>query len=76
MLQGLAQPAIAMGAAPHPSEARQPNMGRDSAWLGGADLIAVFLALFGQVLLTRALSTEDFGLFIICLLYTSDAADE
>ena len=65
MLQGLAQPAVAMGAALHPSEARQPNMGRDSAWLGGADLIAVFLALFGQVLLTRALSTEDFGLFII-----------
>lgn len=46
---------------------RQPRMGRDSAWLAGADLIAVFLALFGQVVLTRALWTESYGLFIIAL---------
>ncbi len=65
MLQGLGEPASPMGAAPPLPAARQPEMGRDSAWLAGADLVAVFLALFGQVLLTRALSTEDFGLFII-----------
>lgn len=47
--------------------ARRPEMGRDSAWLAGADLVAVFLALFGQVVLTRALWTESYGLFIIAL---------
>jgi O-antigen/teichoic acid export membrane protein len=46
---------------------RLPKMGRDSAWLAGADLIAVFLALFGQVVLTRALWTESYGLYIIAL---------
>ena len=44
-----------------------PRMGRDSAWLAGADIVAVFLALFGQVVLTRALWTESYGLFIIAL---------
>ncbi|MBT7263066.1 MAG: oligosaccharide flippase family protein, partial [Euryarchaeota archaeon] len=47
--------------------ARRPQMGRDSAWLAGADLVAVFLALFGQVVLTRALWTESYGLYIIAL---------
>lgn len=42
-------------------------MGRDSAWLAGADIIAVFLALLGQVVLTRALWTESYGLFILAL---------
>jgi len=46
---------------------RLPQMGRDSAWLAGADLIAVFLALFGQVVLTRALWTESYGIYIIAL---------
>ena len=46
---------------------RLPQMGRDSAWLAGADLVAVFLALFGQVVLTRALWTESYGIYIIAL---------
>ena len=46
---------------------RDLNMGRDSSWLIGADIFAVFLALIGQVILTRALITEDYGIFIIAL---------
>ena len=46
---------------------RDLNMGRDSSWLIGADIFAVFLALIGQVVLTRALITEDYGIFIIAL---------
>ena len=46
---------------------RDLNMGRDSSWLIGADILAVFLALIGQVVLTRALITEDYGIFIIAL---------
>ena len=46
---------------------RDLNMGRDSGWLIGADIFAVFLALIGQVVLTRALITEDYGIFIIAL---------
>ncbi len=46
---------------------RELNMGRDSGWLIGADIIAVFLALVGQVVLTRALITEDYGFFVIAL---------
>ena len=46
---------------------RELNMGRDSSWLIGADIVAVFLALIGQVVLTRALITEDYGIFIIAL---------
>ena len=67
MLEGLDKPAKAMGEASTPSLSRRPEMGRDSAWLASADIAAVFLALFGQVLLTRALSTESFGLFIIAI---------
>ena len=46
---------------------RELNMGRDSSWLIGADILAVLLALIGQVVLTRALITEDYGIFIIAL---------
>ena len=46
---------------------RDLNMGRDSSWLIGADIVAVFLALVGQIVLTRALITEDYGIFIIAL---------
>ena len=48
-------------------QGRELNMGRDSSWLIGADIIAVFLALVGQIVLTRALITEDYGIFIIAL---------
>ena len=67
MLEGLGKPAKTMGEATTPPLSRRPEMGRDSAWLASADIAAVFLALFGQVLLTRALSTESFGLFIIAI---------
>ena len=65
MLEGLGEAAKGMGEPTPQPLIRQPEMGRDSAWLASADIVAVFLALFGQVLLTRALSTEEFGLFII-----------
>jgi len=65
MLEGLGEAAEGMGEPTPQPLIRQPEMGRDSAWLASADIVAVFLALFGQVLLTRALSTEEFGLFII-----------
>jgi O-antigen/teichoic acid export membrane protein len=42
-------------------------MGRDSSWLIGSDLIAIFLALAGQIVLTKALLTESYGIYIIAL---------
>ena len=42
-------------------------MGRDSGWLIGSDLIAIFLALVGQIFLTKALLTEDYGIYIVAL---------
>ena len=66
MLQGATTTAMGMEEA-HVKSSRLPQMGRDSAWLAGADLVAVFLALFGQVVLTRALWTESYGLYIIAL---------
>ena len=50
-----------------PGGFRLPDMKRDSTWLAGADLFAVFLALAGQVILTRSLLSSDYGLFIILL---------
>ena len=46
---------------------RRPSFGRDSVWLSAADIIAVFLALAGQLLLARALLAETYGLLIIAL---------
>ena len=66
MLQGATTSAMCMEGV-QVKVARRPQMGRDSAWLAGADLVAVFLALFGQVVLTRALWTESYGLYIIAL---------
>ena len=40
------------------TKSRNLNMGRDSSWLISADIVAVFLALIGQVVLTRTLITE------------------
>ena len=51
---------------------RELNMGRDSIWLIGADIIAVFLALIGQIVLTRSLATEDYGIFILSLIHISE----
>ena len=47
-----------------PGGFRLPDMKRDSTWLAGADLFAVFLALAGQVILTRSLLSSDYGLSI------------
>ena len=49
------------------SKTRKPQMGRDSSWLIGSDLIAIFLALAGQIVLTKALLTESYGIYIIAL---------
>ena len=49
------------------SNLRLPDMKRDSTWLASADLFSVFLALVGQVILTRSLLSSDYGLFIILL---------
>ena len=46
---------------------RRPSFGRDSVWLSAADIIAVFLALVGQLLLARALLAESYGLLVIAL---------
>ena len=51
------------------SNLRLPDMKRDSTWLASADLFSVFLALVGQVILTRSLLSSDYGLFIILLDY-------
>lgn len=49
------------------TKTRKPQMGRDSGWLIGSDLIAIFLALAGQIVLTKALLTESYGIYIIAL---------
>ena len=46
---------------------RRPEFGRDSVWLASADVIAVFLAFAGQLLLARALISESYGLFVIAI---------
>ena len=56
-----------MGEAVISSKTRKPQMGRDSSWLIGSDLIAIFLALAGQIVLTKALLTESYGIYIIAL---------
>ena len=56
-----------MGEAIISSKTRKPRMGRDSSWLIGSDLIAIFLALAGQIVLTKALLTQSYGIYIIAL---------
>ena len=56
-----------MGESDLVSKTRRPVMGRDSGWLIGSDLIAIFLALVGQIFLTKALLTEDYGIYIVAL---------
>ena len=51
---------------------RRPSSGRDAGWLGGADLIAVVLAFFGQILLANALLAEHYGWMVLAIdLYAS-----
>jgi O-antigen/teichoic acid export membrane protein len=56
-----------MGGSIISSKTRKPQMGRDSSWLIGSDLIAIFLALAGQIVLTKALLTQSYGIYIIAL---------
>jgi len=56
-----------MGEPIYSSKTRKPQMGRDSGWLIGSDLIAIFLALAGQIVLTKALLTESYGIYIVAL---------
>ena len=56
-----------MGESNLASKTRRPMMGRDSGWLIGSDIIAIFLALIGQIFLTKALLTEDYGIYIVAL---------
>jgi O-antigen/teichoic acid export membrane protein len=51
---------------------RRPSSGRDAAWLMGADLLAVGLAFFGQILLVHALLAEHYGWMVLAIdLYAS-----
>lgn len=56
-----------MGESSLASKTRKPMIGRDSGWLIGSDIIAIFLALIGQIFLTEALLTEDYGIYIVAL---------
>ena len=46
---------------------RSPQLGRDTAWLAGSDLVAIIFGLLGQVFLTRALLQTEYGLFVVLL---------
>ena len=46
---------------------RSPQLGRDTAWLAGSDLVAIILGLLGQVFLTRALLQTEYGLLVVLL---------
>lgn len=51
---------------------RTPSSGRDAGWLVGADLVAVGLAFFGQILLARTLAAESYGWMVLAIdLYAS-----
>ena len=52
--------------------ARTPSSGRDAGWLAGADLLAVAMAFFGQILLVQALAAEHYGWMVLAIdLYAS-----
>ena len=51
---------------------RTPSSGRDAGWLAGADLLAVAMAFFGQILLVQSLAAEDYGWMVLAVdLYAS-----
>ncbi len=51
---------------------RRPSSGRDAGWLAGADLIAVVLAFFGQIILANALLAQHYGWMVLAIdLYAS-----
>ena len=52
--------------------ARTPSSGRDAGWLAGADLLAVAMAFFGQILLVQSLAAEHYGWMVLAIdLYAS-----
>ncbi len=51
---------------------RQPAIGRDTGWLLSAEIVAVFLAFVGQIILTRELLTEEYGWLVLAIdIYAS-----
>ena len=48
-------------------EERRPQLLRDSVWLTTADLISISAGLLGQVILTHALLSEEYGLFVVLI---------
>ncbi|MGY8702564.1 MAG: oligosaccharide flippase family protein [Candidatus Poseidoniales archaeon] len=48
-------------------EERRPQLLRDSVWLTAADLISISAGLVGQVILTHALLSEEYGLFVVLI---------
>lgn len=49
------------------AETRRPELLRDTFWLTAADLFSIAGGLIGQVILTHALLTEDYGLYIVLI---------
>jgi O-antigen/teichoic acid export membrane protein len=51
---------------------RQPAIGRDAGWLLSAEIVAVFLAFIGQIILTRELLAEEYGWLVLAIdIYAS-----
>ena len=46
---------------------RRPALGRDAGWLLGAEIISVFLAFFGQIILTRMLLPVEYGWLVLAI---------
>jgi O-antigen/teichoic acid export membrane protein len=46
---------------------RRPALGRDAGWLLGAEIISVFLAFFGQIILTRTLLPIEYGWLVLAI---------
>ena len=46
---------------------RQPAIGRDAGWLLSAEIVAVFLAFIGQIILTRELLSEEYGWLVLAI---------
>ena len=49
------------------AETRRPELVRDTFWLSAADLFSIAGGLLGQVILTHALLTEDYGLYVVLI---------
>ena len=49
------------------AEGRRPELIRDTTWLTAADLLSITGGLIGQVILTHALLTEDYGLLVVLI---------